>query len=78
MGLAIAAAVTLVVLSIWLIVGGVSQNTAPPAEPGPDNCGVCRRIWGWWDSLDFWGRVAGAAWYALQSLGCAIKGCRRP
>jgi hypothetical protein len=71
--------VLVVVVTAWLIVGGVSQNNSPPSPPPfDDGCAVCRRIWGWWDSLDFWGKLAGAAWYALQSIGCAIKGCRRP
>lgn len=70
--------VIVVVVTAWLIVGGVSQNNSPPATEPFDNCAVCRRIWAWWDALDVWGKIAGAAWYALQSLGCAIKGCRRP
>jgi hypothetical protein len=67
--------VILVVVTAWLIAGGLSQNSSPPAPPPFDNCAVCRRIDAWWASLDVWGRIAGAAWYALQKLGCAIKGC---
>jgi hypothetical protein len=65
-------------ISAWIIIGGVSQNNSPPTELPFDDCAGCRRLWAWWDSLDFWGKLAGAAWYGLQSLGCAIKGCKRP
>ena len=69
----------IIVVVVWIVVGGISQNNnSPPAEPPFDNCAVCRKVWAWWDALDFWGRVAGAAWYTLQSIGCAINGCRRP
>ena len=68
----------IVVVTAWLIAGGISQNNSPPSPPPFDDCAVCHRIWAWWDSLDFWGKLAGAAWYALQSIGCAIKGCIRP
>ena len=67
--------VIFVVITVWLLVGGFSQNSSPPSPPPYDNCAVCRRIEAWWAGLDFWGKLAGAAWYGLQKLGCTIKGC---
>lgn len=69
--------VIVVVVSAWLLIGGISQNNSPPSPPPYDNCAGCRRVDAWWASLDGWGRLAGAAWYALQKLGCAIMGCSK-
>jgi hypothetical protein len=64
----------------WAIVGGVSYHSsgassAPASGASRPDCTFCVQLDAWWSSLGFWGRLAGAAWYAAQKLGCAIKGC---
>ena len=72
----IAVLIVVVVVSVWLGAGGVSQNSSPPAPPPADNCAACRRLDAWWNSLNGWGKFLGSAWYLLQKTGCAIKGCK--
>ena len=67
--------VIVVVIVIWLIAGGISQNSSPPAEPPYDKCAGCRKVDTWWGGLDWFGKITGSAWYALQKAGCAIMGC---
>lgn len=79
-------AVVGVVLFLYLlavmIVGAVSQTSAKSsgvtATNDNDNCFSCRVMQAWWGSLDWWQKLLyGWLWYAIQMVGCAIKGCNK-
>lgn len=71
------AVIVIVVITIWVMIGGFWHTSSPPTPAPQDNCASCRTLDAWWNSLDFWGKLAGAPWYGIQKIGCAIKGCNK-
>ncbi len=71
--------IVVVVVFIWLGVGAISNSLAP--TPTLDSnprveCVVCDKLDAWWASLDVFGKIAGASWYAINKLACNVKGCK--
>lgn len=62
---------------LLLVGGGIAYNTTEiVVEPPPrEDCTDCVRVQKWWDSLNWWGKMWGWAWYGVMKAGCAIKGC---
>jgi hypothetical protein len=80
--------IVIAVVVVWLVVGAIMNNAYPtgsnvdphPTTPDPtptvrEECVVCQKLESWWGSLDWLGKSAGAAWYAINHLACTIKGC---
>ena len=67
-------------LIVWSIVGGVTYHSsggssAPISTGVPERCADCTRLDAWWNSRDFWGKLAGAVYYAAAKFACAVRGC---
>lgn len=76
----VVALVVVGVIILWGILGGIIFHTsgassAPVTTGVRPGCEDCARLDAWFASLDFFGKIAAAAWFALQKLGCAIRGC---
>jgi len=63
----------------WLFAGGityhVSGGSSAAVTPARPDCLSCARLDAWWSTLDWWGKILGAAWYAAEKLVCVLKGC---
>lgn len=80
-GVSLIVAITVVVVAVWGIVGGVytptnsSGQNQPTGSAGESKCSHCKSVKSYYNGLNWFQKAIKLIWYGYKKIECAMNGC---